>query len=146
MCLVLELWQFGEFKFCSVPELGEIGLENRALKKPSAREPARAIGSKVGSFSAVSTPLIARIGAFFSIFRDLQDYHTFAPLRPQHFALFCNFSLILPEIYKKVRIYQQIEHFPLQILRKFAGIAGNCGELPEHGESCRELLKKLIIF
>ena len=58
----------------------------RALKKPSAREPARAIGSKVGSFSAVSTPLIARVGAFFSIFRDLQDYHTFAPLRPQNFS------------------------------------------------------------
>ena len=33
-----------------------------------------------GSFSAGSTPLIARVGAFFSIFRDLQDLHSFAPL------------------------------------------------------------------
>ena len=32
------------------------------------------------SFSAVSTATIARIGAFFQIFRDLQDSHPFAPL------------------------------------------------------------------
>ena len=32
-----------------------------------------------GSFSAVSTATIARVGAFFSIFRDLQDVHSFAP-------------------------------------------------------------------
>ena len=43
-----------------------------------------------GSFSAVSTPLIARLGSFFSIFRDLQDFHSFAPLRTE------NFSKILP--------------------------------------------------
>ena len=35
-----------------------------------------------GSFSAVSTATIARVGAFFRIFRDLQDLHSFAPLRP----------------------------------------------------------------
>ena len=34
-----------------------------------------------GSFSSVSTLLLARVGAFFSIFRDLQDCHTFAPLQ-----------------------------------------------------------------
>jgi len=39
-----------------------------------------------GSFSAVSTPQIARVGAFFSIFRDLQDLHSFAPLRIQNFC------------------------------------------------------------
>ena len=38
-----------------------------------------------GSFSAVSTGTIARVGAFFRIFRDLQDLHSFAPLRPQNF-------------------------------------------------------------
>ena len=32
-----------------------------------------------GSFSAVSTPPIARIGASFSIFRDLQDLQIFGP-------------------------------------------------------------------
>ena len=39
-----------------------------------------------GSFSAVSTATIARVGAFFSIFRDLQDLHTFAPRRFQNFS------------------------------------------------------------
>ena len=34
-----------------------------------------------GSFSSVSTLLIARVGAFFSIFQDLQDCYTFAPLQ-----------------------------------------------------------------
>ena len=38
------------------------------------------------SFSSVSTPPIARVGAFFSIFRDLQDFHAFAPLRAQNFG------------------------------------------------------------
>ena len=36
-------------------------------KAGRAREPARAIGSKAGSFSSLSRPLIARVGAFFSI-------------------------------------------------------------------------------
>ena len=38
------------------------------------------------SFSSVSTPPIARVGAFFSIFHDLQDIHAFAPLRTQNFS------------------------------------------------------------
>ena len=38
-----------------------------------------------GSFSAVSTATIARVGAFFQIFRDLQDFHPFAPLWTQNF-------------------------------------------------------------
>ena len=42
-----------------------------------------------GSFSAVSTPIFASKYAFFSIFRDLQDSHTFAPLRNSKFADFC---------------------------------------------------------
>ena len=36
-----------------------------------------------GSFSSVSTATIARVGSFFSIFRDLQDLHSFAPLESQ---------------------------------------------------------------
>ena len=39
-----------------------------------------------GSFSAVWTATIARVVAIFSIFRDLQDLHSFAPLRPQNFS------------------------------------------------------------
>ena len=34
-----------------------------------------------GSFSAVSTPIFATKYSFCSIFRDLQDLHTFAPLQ-----------------------------------------------------------------
>ena len=41
-----------------------------------------------GSFSSVWTPPIARVGAFYSIFRDLQDLHSFAPLRPEKFSNF----------------------------------------------------------
>ena len=41
--------------------------------------------SFLSSFSAVSTATIARNGAFFHIFRDLQDFHAFAPLRTQNF-------------------------------------------------------------
>ena len=52
-----------------------------------------------GSFSAVSTPQIARVGAFFRIFRDLQELHSFAPLRIQKF---CKFSSNFLEIFWKV--------------------------------------------
>ena len=41
-----------------------------------------------GSFSAVSTPIFATRYSFFSIFRDLQDYHSFAPLRYQNLLIF----------------------------------------------------------
>ena len=41
-----------------------------------------------GSFSAVSTATIARVGAFFHIFRDLQDLHAFAPLQTQNISYF----------------------------------------------------------
>ena len=52
------------------------------------------------SFSSVSTPPIARVGAFFSILRDLQDFHSFAPLRIQNFSknlldFFCIFTNFL---------------------------------------------------
>ena len=39
-----------------------------------------------GSFSAASTATIARKDAFCSIFRDLQDLHSFAPLKSQNFS------------------------------------------------------------
>ena len=41
------------------------------------------------SFSSVSTSPIARVGAFCSIFQDLQVLHTFAPLQIQNFSKFC---------------------------------------------------------
>ena len=39
-----------------------------------------------GSFSSVSTPIFASKYSFFSIFRDLQDVHSFAPLHTQKFS------------------------------------------------------------
>ena len=39
-----------------------------------------------GPFSAVSTATIATKYSFFQDFRDLQDFHTFAPLRSQIFS------------------------------------------------------------
>ena len=41
-----------------------------------------------GSFSAVSKPIFATKYSFCSIFRDLQDYHSFAPLQIQYFSNF----------------------------------------------------------
>ena len=38
------------------------------------------------SFSSVWTATIARVGAFFHISRDLQNEHSFAPLRSQFFS------------------------------------------------------------
>ena len=49
-----------------------------------------------GSFSAVSTPNFATKASFFSIFRDLQDLQSFAPLRSPKFSKklqkICRFS------------------------------------------------------
>ena len=39
-----------------------------------------------GSFSAVSKPTFASKYAFFSIFRDLQDSHAFAPFQVKKFS------------------------------------------------------------
>ena len=39
---------------------------------------------------AVWTATIARKDAFFSIFRDLQDLHSFEPLKSQDLQIFCN--------------------------------------------------------
>ena len=38
------------------------------------------------SFSSISAPPIARVVSFFSIFRNLQDFHPFALLRSQNFS------------------------------------------------------------
>ena len=70
-----------------------------------------------GSFSAVSTAKIARVGAFFQIFRDLQYSKPFAPLQTQflqnfnktqlntvhflNFQIFQYFSLFLGKSSKK---------------------------------------------
>ena len=59
-----------------------------------------------GSFSAVWTATIARVGAFFSIFRDLQDYHPFAPFRSQFLAKIVILFRIFVEFSEKLAIFR----------------------------------------
>ena len=44
-----------------------------------------------GSFSSVSTPLIARVGALFSVFRDIQDLHSLHSSKPRNSVEFVDF-------------------------------------------------------
>ena len=77
------------------------------LQKMSLDTPIRTPSFKEtleGSFSAVSTLLIARVGAFFQDFRDLQDLHSFAPLRPSE-----TWCLILEWIIRNLRTFRR--HF-----------------------------------
>ena len=47
-----------------------------------------------GSFSAVSKPIFATKYSFCSIFRDLEEWHTFAPLQTHFFRFFAIFCKI----------------------------------------------------
>merc|ERR1711907_787520 len=90
-----------------------------------------------GSFSALWVPTIARVGAFFHIFRDLQDLHFFAPL---HTQIFVNFESIS-------RVFEQIL---MKICRNFTGLkdaSQNFGEISNFDElGVRGLPKKLKLF
>ena len=105
-----------------------------------------------GSFSAVWVPTIARVGAFFQIFRDLQDSHSFAPL---HTQIFVNFSsnflqffptnLIIFSNFESIsRVFKQIL---MKICRNFTGLKNasqNFGEILNFDElGVRGLPKKL---
>ena len=89
-----------------------------------------------GSFSAVSTFLIARVGAFFRIFINLQDLHSFAPLRTQNFSKisrFCrNFRKILQNSGKFAEILQNLPNFAeiFGLERLGAENSANFGETP----------------
>ena len=73
-----------------------------------------------GSFSAVSTATIARVVAFFRIFRDLQDVHSFAPLQNQNFSKFRIFSEILRDFSQFLRIFQNVIVFLLKFDQNFS--------------------------
>ena len=70
-----------------------------------------------GSFSAGSTATIATKYSFFQVFRDLQDFHTFAPLRSQNFN--GKPSKFLLEICHFFRVFRRILRFFCEILMKF---------------------------
>ena len=121
-----------------------------------------------GSFSAVWVPTIARVGAFFHIFRDqiLQDSHSFAPL---HNQIFVNFSFLFLQFFHQIssflanfesisRIFEQIlmkicekkegnKRKRRKICRNFTGLKNasqNFGEISNFDElGVRGLPKKL---
>ena len=108
-----------------------------------------------GSFSAVWVPTIARVGAFFHIFRDLQDSHSFAPLYTQ---IFVNFSFLFLQFFHQIssffanfesinsisRVFEQIL---MKIFRNFTGLKNasqNFGDISNFDElRVRGLPKKL---
>ena len=66
-------------------------LDEAEAKALRATKAAYAAPTSDGSFSAVWTATIASKDAFFCIFRDLQDLHSFAPLQSQILQIFRNF-------------------------------------------------------
>ena len=69
------------------------------------------------SFSSVSKPMFAIKYSFFSIFRNLQDLHTFAPLRIQNFSKSSsNIFAFSFEFLQIIRIFQRIA----SILHRFS--------------------------
>ena len=82
-----------------------------------------------GPFFALSKPNFATRHSFCSIFRDLQDWHTFAPLRSQ------NFDLKSVTIFARMKIFNEswifFSRFPSDffylILQKFGeNVMENC--------------------
>ena len=67
-----------------------------------------------GSFSAVSTPLIARVGAFVRIFQNLEDLHSFAPLQTQNFTKICQILQNFGEFSRILRKFQQNQNILLK--------------------------------
>ena len=74
-----------------------------------------------GSFSAVSTATIASKDAFFCIFRDLQDLHSFAPLQSQFLQIFRNFFR------EKFRIFSELNF--CKFLLNFCEISAKINEI-----------------
>ena len=83
-----------------------------------------------GSFSAVSTPIFASKYSLESSWRDLQDVHTFAPLRSQNFSQIS--STFFREWILNFRFFHflhRILHFFWEFLMKFCpGFATNSRE------------------
>ena len=81
-----------------------------------------------GSFSAVWVPTIARVGAFFHIFRDLQDSRSFAPLHNQIFVnfsffYFCNFSHQISSFFAIFESISSVfEQMLMNFFRNFTGL------------------------
>ena len=73
-----------------------------------------------GSFSAVSKPNFASKYSLESSWRDLEDLHVFAPLRPQYFINFSSaFFAFFGKNLQKFVIFEFVSLIFAQILMKF---------------------------
>jgi hypothetical protein len=79
-----------------------------------------------GSFSAVSTPIFASKYFLESIFRDLQDLHTFAPLRRQKFnwknSIICEIEYSILSIQSKLKNIEKLEKTFFQIQKSIKNL------------------------
>ena len=92
-----------------------------------------------GSFSAVSTPIFASKVSFFHIFRDLEDPHSFAPLRTQNFSIFNRFWYFFGKILENLR-------FRMIFIVFWCDFNENLSEFHEISRKCWALCKILRIF
>ena len=84
-----------------------------------------AVQTLEGSFSSVSKPIFATKYSFCSIFRDLQDLQTFAPLQIQNFRDFSIFSQKCAIFSRFLQNFAEFCHFSFGFSRKSAGISQN---------------------
>ena len=94
------------------------------------------------SFSAVSRPNFTSKYSFFSIFQDLQDPHTFAPLHIQNLRIF--FEIFV----KKWWIFEIFAKFLWNLLksaffrRNFNGFLSELREMLNKFQKCRKKMQK----
>ena len=69
--------------------------------------------NKNGPFSAVWTATIARLASFCSIFRDLQDSHSFAPLQTQILQFFAEFRKFFENFIKISKFLRNSNKFDI---------------------------------
>ena len=89
-----------------------------------------------GSFSSVSTATIARKDAFCSIFRDLQDLQSFAPLKSQNFSKkrLKIFVILNNHSFKFSHFLTWTRYFSSRFCWKIIGISRKCSKLSKFVE------------
>ena len=76
------------------------------------------------SFLAVSVPIFATKYAFFSIFRDLQDCHTFAPIETENLnKISSNCFAFLQDFLQKSLFFYDFHWFSSRFWSNFLGIS-----------------------
>ena len=99
-----------------------------------------------GSFSAVWTATIARKDAFCSIFRDLQDLHSFPPLRTQNFSKsFVNFWLF-SKLFTKFSFFSFVGNFLMKGKNILPRNSRNVQKFSEKTEKMLICRTKILMF